>query len=129
MCLTSFAQLSATKGGEHASWALTALFLAASTNPLQRILFFDLIAEPDLYVDEKILQLAGVDFYCNQQLDLASKRDLIAALSDMKGDTFSKLLRVLRHLYASDEAREAMERELRTGENGDVASESPQAST
>jgi len=109
MCLQHFVILSGhAKGGEQAPWALTALFLAASLNPLQRILFFDLIAEPDLHVDEKILQLAGVDFYCNQNLDLPSKRDLLKSLGQMKGEAFRKLLKVLRQLLQIDEAREEL---------------------
>jgi hypothetical protein len=105
MCLESFVQLSNIPSKlDHAQWALAALFLAASPNPLQRILFFDLIAEQELHVDDRVFVLAGVDFYCNQNMDINFKREMVTTIKKMKGPAFQNLCTALEPLLEEDVA-------------------------
>lgn len=120
MCLESFVQLANVPSKlDHAQWALAALFLAASPNPLQRILFFDLIAEQELHVDNRVFVLAGVDFYCNQAMDINFKRDMVATIKKMKGPAFQSLCAALEPL---------LEEDVQTSESGDGTYASPPAS-
>jgi hypothetical protein len=106
MLLPNFVQLAKVNKLDQAQWASAALFLAASPNPLQRAVFFDLIAEPDLHVDERIFLLAGLDFFCNQNFDIDSKKEIITAISQMSGEFFKKLTQSLTQLYDIDVSKQ-----------------------
>jgi hypothetical protein len=74
-----------------AQWSLTSLFLSSSRNPVLRTLFHELTKTSETAITPLLFVVAGLDFYCNRNLDTEAKAEFLSAFNVPNNQLFQSL--------------------------------------